>query len=52
MLWTGTPDDVSAYCDTLINMGMKKGGFMLGSGCEVPLNAKPENIKAMIDSVR
>lgn len=52
MLWTGTPDDVSAYCDKLIQMGMKKGGFMLGSGCEVPLNVKPENVKAMIDAVR
>jgi uroporphyrinogen-III decarboxylase len=32
-------------------MGMQ-GGFMLGSGCEVPLNARPENVKAMIDSLR
>ena len=46
-----TPDDIRAYCEKLIEMGMD-GGFMLGSGCEVPLNAKPENIKAMIDAVR
>ncbi len=51
MLAYGTVDEVHAYCDKLINMGMK-GGFMLGSGCEVPLNAKIENVKAMIDSVR
>ena len=51
MMCKGTPDEVSAYCEKLIKMGMK-GGFMLGSGCEVPMNAKPENIKAMIDSVR
>ena len=46
-----TPDAVREYCEKLITMGMK-GGFMLGSGCEVPLNAKVENVKAMIDSVR
>lgn len=46
-----TPDDVREYCEKLIEMGMK-GGFMLGSGCEVPMNGKPENVKAMIDSVR
>ncbi len=51
MLCYGTEDEVREYCEKLINMGMK-GGFMLGSGCEVPMNAKPENIKAMIDSVR
>ncbi|MBE6017949.1 MAG: hypothetical protein E7233_10175, partial [Lachnospiraceae bacterium] len=51
LLCYGTPDEVSQYCEKLIKMGMK-GGFMLGSGCEVPLNAKPENVKAMIDSVR
>ena len=42
---------VSEYCDKLIQMGMK-GGFILGSGCEVPMNAKPENVAAMIASVR
>ena len=51
MLAYGTPDEVSAYCEKLINMGMR-GGFMLGSGCEVPLNAKPECVKAMVDSLR
>ncbi len=51
MLAYGNPDEVSEYCEKLIRMGMK-GGFMLGSGCEVPLNAKPENVKAMIDSLR
>lgn len=45
------PEDVAAYCEKLINMGMK-GGFMLSSGCEVPMNAKPENVKAMLDAVK
>ena len=47
----GTPDEVAAYCEKLVNMGMK-GGFMLSSGCEIPLNAKVENVKAMIDVLR
>lgn len=51
MLAYGTPDEVAEYCEKLIRMGMK-GGFMLGSGCEVPLNAKPENVKALISSLR
>lgn len=45
------PQDIQEYCEKLITMGMK-GGFMLGSGCEIPMNAKPENVKAMIDMVR
>jgi len=46
----GTPDDIYEYCEKLINMGMK-GGFMLSSGCEIPLNAKLENIIAFMDSI-
>ena len=51
LLCYGSEAEVAEYCEKLIHMG-RKGGFMLGSGCEVPMNAKPENIKAMIDSVR
>lgn len=47
----GTPDEVQEYCEKLIKMGMK-GGFMLSSGCEIPLNAKLENVKAMMNSVK
>ena len=51
MMAYGTPDEVSEYCEKLIQMGMK-GGFMLSSGCEIPLNAKPENIDAFMNSLR
>ena len=46
----GTPDEVYNYCEDLIQMGMG-GGFMLSSGCEVPLNCKEENLKAFMDSL-
>lgn len=52
MLAYGTPDDVAQYCESLISdLGMK-GGFVLGSGCEVPMNAKLENVIAMGNSWR
>ncbi|MBQ6369663.1 MAG: hypothetical protein IJJ17_06280 [Parasporobacterium sp.] len=51
MLAYGTPDEVAAYSEKLVQMGMK-GGFMLSSGCEVPLNAKLENVKAMMDVMK
>ena len=51
MLAYGTPDQVAAYSEDLVQMGMQ-GGFMLSSGCEIPLNAKLENVIAMMDVLR
>jgi uroporphyrinogen decarboxylase len=48
MLAFGTPDEVSAYCEKLITGIGMKGGFVLGSGCEVPMNCKPENLMAFM----
>ena len=47
----GEADEVSEYAEKLVQMGMG-GGFMLSSGCEVPLNAKPENVKAFMDVLK
>jgi len=48
----GTPAEVNDYCEKLIDIVGKDGGFILCSGCEVPIDAKFENVKVMIDSVK
>jgi uroporphyrinogen-III decarboxylase len=51
LLCCGTPQDVDEYCRNLIKVCGKGGGFILASG-GAPDDAKPENVKAMVDSVR
>jgi len=49
MLALGTPDEVYAYATRLIReLGPR--AFILSSGCDVPPNAKVENIKAMLSA--
>lgn len=49
ILTLGTPEEVYNYsCKLVKNLGPK--GFILAVGCCVPLNAKVENIKAMISA--
>jgi hypothetical protein len=48
MLSLGTPDEVKAYCKKLIDTAGKGGGFIMGNGAFFD-EAKPENIKAMVD---
>jgi len=43
-----SPSKIDEYCHRLIEQVGKGGGFILAAGCEVPPNAKPENVKAMI----
>lgn len=48
LLCTGKPDEVKAYCKTLIDTAGKDGGFILSSVGGMQ-GARAENIKAMID---
>lgn len=46
----GSPGEVEEYCHKLIEEVGAGGGFILASGCEVPYNAKPENLRAMVQT--
>jgi hypothetical protein len=46
----GTPAEVTAYCHRLIRE-IGPAGFILSSGCDVPVDAKYENVKAMVEAV-
>jgi len=48
MLGLATPDEVKAYCKKLIDTAGKGGGFIMSNGAFFD-EAKPENVKAMID---
>lgn len=47
MLFLETPDVISDYCTRLIDQ-LGPTGFILQSGCDIPANAKLENVQAMI----
>ena len=51
LLEVGSPSEVEEYCKKLIKMCGKDGGFILGSTSSID-QAKPENIKAMIDAAK
>lgn len=46
------PDEIAAEASSLQRKFGDRGGFILSSGCEIPPEARPENILAMINSVR
>jgi uroporphyrinogen-III decarboxylase len=52
LLVFGTPDEVDEYCRQLIEDCAAGGGFILGSECEVPWDAKPENVLAVIEAAK
>ncbi|MBI4319548.1 MAG: hypothetical protein HY675_13755 [Chloroflexi bacterium] len=52
LLTLASPEEVTAYCRKLIEVVGKDGGFVLAAGCCVPLDAKPENVRAMIDAAK
>jgi uroporphyrinogen-III decarboxylase len=50
LLQVGSPRDVDDYCKKLIKVCGKGGGFILANGGGI-FDAKPGNMKAMVDSV-
>lgn len=52
LLSLGTAQEVEGYCKKLIDVVGEGGGFILGVGCTVPIDAKFENLKVMIDTAK
>jgi methylmalonyl-CoA mutase cobalamin-binding domain/chain len=52
LLTLGSPEEVEDYCRRLIDEVGDGGGFMLTSGCECPVNVRPENLRAMVETGR
>jgi uroporphyrinogen-III decarboxylase len=52
LLSLGQKEEVDTYCQELIEFMGRDGGFILGSGCEVPITAKPDNVAALISAAR
>ena len=52
LLIHGSVNTVKKYCKKLIEDCMDGGGFILSTECETPWNAKPENVRALLDSAR
>jgi len=51
LLQVGSPQDVEEYCKKLIKTIGKGGGYIMGAGSSIDY-ARPENIKAMVDSAK
>ena len=51
LLQVGSPQQVEEYCSKLIKVCGKGGGFILSAGSSID-EARPENIKAMVDSTK
>lgn len=52
LLCAGTVQDVKGYCQKLIDVVGKGGGFIMDGGMGIPDEAKFENVKAMVDFTR
>jgi uroporphyrinogen-III decarboxylase len=52
LLTLGTAETVREYCRKLIDEVGDRGGFFLTTGCECPIDAKFENVQAMIDTAK
>ena len=50
LLTLGKPEEVEEYCKRLIDEVGDGWGFMLTTGCECPIDVKPENLRAMVET--
>ena len=48
----GTPAEIKDEASRLLGQFANRGGFILSSGCEIPVEARPDTIAAMVSAVR
>ena len=46
------PEEIARESSRLLELYSRRGGFILSSGCEIPPEANPENISAMVAACR
>ena len=44
------PEAIKTESTRLLRMFQRRGGFILSSGCEIPLESRPENVAAMVNA--
>jgi uroporphyrinogen decarboxylase len=49
---TGSPAEIGQQSRDLLDLFAPRRGFILSSGCEIPPEARPENVAAMVAAVR
>lgn len=52
LLQVGSPSEVEDYCKNLINAVGKDGGFIMTTSTGITHEARPENVKAMIEATK
>ena len=50
VLYMGTPENVISETTRILNEGGRRG-FLLGSGCDVPVGSKFENVRAISEAI-
>jgi uroporphyrinogen decarboxylase len=48
----GSPADIAAESQKLLGVFRDRGGFILSSGCEIPPEARADNVAALVGAVR
>lgn len=52
LLQIGSPQEVEEYCRKLIKTCAKGGGYIMSTSAYLTQEAKPENVRAMIDTIK
>ncbi|MFC2164410.1 uroporphyrinogen decarboxylase family protein [Acidobacteriota bacterium] len=52
LLCFGSTTEVEEYCKKLITDCAEGGGFIMSTECETPWNAKPENVKTILETAK